>query len=479
MKTRYYILTLIALFLCNMAVSAQERNPNRMVFHKGDKILKTYSVDELDEIIFDYVENKEVGISVTETTENSCKVSFTMPDNCSHYYVAAVTVDYKDDLTQYVQAHPAAKLTESNEYEFKNLKSGLEYYILALPIDKYGLSTVLSKEKVKTVSSQYESKTSAFFDVDYWADAYLNGFQNFIIRMGDCPHNGVYPNGNGRIYNFSIYCKTADGTNNPMPQPGTYTYYTGDKPIDMCMEYSESLMFEYSEYNISDGTYKDKTIKYNDASLTIEKNSDGTYTVKALIHQDNDELVELTYTGEATYKDKSFKGYTGPNLDKDIEFDCDYLIPYDLDGVCFEIMDGGDPSAEGASWYKRNRVTIFLADDGKGLPRLGTFNVTKDGANGTVQEGYYKNYGGGVSGSYGTRYEYVEALGQMSTFGFVNGGSVTISKNSSTGDYTIATDFITDKGCSIKATYTGPFKSNRASSMPKKRNMRLASTVGK
>ena len=117
MKTRYYIITFIALFLCNMAVSAQERNPNRMVFHKGDKVLKTYSVEELDDITFDYVENKEVGITVKETTENSCKVSFTMPDNCSYYYVAAVTAEHSD-LTQYVQAHYAAKLTKSKEYEF-------------------------------------------------------------------------------------------------------------------------------------------------------------------------------------------------------------------------------------------------------------------------------------------------------------------------------------------------------------------------
>ena len=257
------------------------------------------------------------------------------------------------------------------------------------------------------------------------------------------------------------------------------TYYKGDQPIDMCMEHSESLMLEYSNYEYSKDTYDSKTIKYDDASLTIEKNTDGTYTVKALIKQENGELVELTYTGEVTYRDKSFKGYTGPNLNKDITFTCDYLVPYDLDGVCFEIMDGGDPSAEGASWYKRNRVTIFLADDGKGLPRLGTFKVTKDGANGTVQEGYYKNYGGGVSGSFGTRYEYNESPTQMATFGFVNGGSVTISKNSTTGDYTIATDFITDKGRSIKATYTGPFKSNRASSMPKKRNLRIAPAVAK
>ena len=64
MKNRFYILAFIAMFLCNIAVSAQERNPNRLILHKGGEILKTYSADEIDDITFDYVSNKEVGISV-------------------------------------------------------------------------------------------------------------------------------------------------------------------------------------------------------------------------------------------------------------------------------------------------------------------------------------------------------------------------------------------------------------------------------
>lgn len=259
-----------------------------------------------------------------------------------------------------------------------------------------------------------------------------------------------------------------------MPQLGTYSYYTGDTPIDMCMEHTESILLVYSDFK-GEKEYTEKTVKYKDATLTINKNADGTYTVKALIEQEDGELIALNYTGKCTYRDRSFKGYTGPNVDKDLEFECDWLIPYDLDGTCFEIMDGGDPSADGASWYKRNRITIFLADDnGTLLPRTGTFLVTEDGANGTVRAGFWKNYGGGVSGSDGTRYEYNEGIGGMSTFGFISSGSVTIRKNNATGDYTIATDFVTDKGCKINATYVGPFKSNKAASATKKRVARVA-----
>lgn len=474
MKLRFNIITLVAVLLCSIAAQAQERNANRMVFHKGSNILKTYSVDEVDSICFDYVENKEVGIKVKNIDNYAVTVAFTKPDNCKYYLVSAIPANSKEDLTKYVLSNYKAKLTEDKEYTFEGLKSGIEYYIMALPVDKYGLSTILSKKKVTTLSSDYNEQESQFFDVDYWGDAYLNGYQNFVIRMGDCPHNGVYPQGNGRIFNFSIYNKKADGTTAPMPQLGTYSYYTGDTPIDMCMEHTESILLVYSDFK-GEKEYTDKTVKYKDATLTINKNADGTYTVKALIEQEDGELIALNYTGKCTYRDRSFKGYTGPNVDKDLEFECDWLIPYDLDGTCFEIMDGGDPSADGASWYKRNRITIFLADDnGTLLPRTGTFLVTKDGANGTVRAGSWKNFGGGVSGSDGTRYEYREGLEGMSTFGFISGGSVTIRKNNATGDYIIATDFVTDKGCKINATYVGPFKSNKAASATKKRVARVA-----
>jgi hypothetical protein len=122
---------------------------------------------------------------------------------------------------------------------------------------------------------------------------------------------------------------------------------------------------------------------------------------------------------------------------------------------------------------------IFMSDDGHGMPRVGTFPVTEDGSNGTVRKGCYKNFGGGAKGSDGTRYEYVESPIDESTFGFVESGSITISKDTATGNYTISTDFITDKGKSIKATYTGPFKSNGKTPAGKQRVARLQPVLGK
>ena len=477
MKTRYYILTLIALFLCNIAVSAQERNPNRLILHKGNTVLKTYSVDQLNDITFDYVENKEVKINVLSVSEDSCKVKFTMPDNCESYLVGAIPVDSNEDLEEYLLKKQSVKFTESTEYVFKNLRAGVEYYILALPIDKYGLSTVLSKEKVKTVSFVYVDEESKFFDVDYWGDYASLGYQNFVIRLGDCPHEGIHPRGNGKIYSFSIHCKTTDGTTEIMPKAGTYTYYIDGDPTDMTMD-GQCEFDKYSDYK-SENDYVGEGMKFNQSTLTIEKNADGTYTLLAKIQLQNGDCVAVHYTGPcSSYRDKTFKGYEGPNLDHDIEFTCDYASPYDLDGLCFEIMDGGYPYAEGASWYKRNRIMIFLDDDGHGMPRIGTFPVTEDGANGTVAKGYYKIMGAGVYGQVGTCYQYLDNPGVYATFGFVNSGSITISKDDATGHYTIATDFVTDKGKSIKATYTGPFLSN-GKTAPKKQCVERVSPLTK
>lgn len=478
---RKNLLTTIAMSLvalCSVVqAGAQERNGNRMIMYKGADVLKTYAVDEVDSIKFDYVENKKVEIELLSVESNAAKVKFTKPDECDMYYVAVIPADSKEDLMQYAQSSYVAKLKESSEYEYTNLKAGVKYIAIALAVDKYGITTVLSTIDFTTAASGYTEITSQYFDVDYWGDAYKNGYQNFIIRLGDCPHSGVLIKGLGKLYNFSIYSKNADGSVRPAPVPGTYTYYSGDKPIDMCMEATESLLFVSDNFNAEDD-YSLTQVKYKDATLSITKNADGTYLVRAMIVLETGEKVALNYTGNYTYRDMSFKGYDGPTLDHDITFNCDYITAYDMAGQCFEMMDGGDPAAEGASWFGRNRVTIFLDADADGMPRLGTFPVTDDGANGTVRKGYYKDFGGGVSGSDGTIYYYRESLKAESIYGFVDSGTVTISKDDATGDYTISTHFKTDKGFAVNATYKGPFKSNKSSAAQAKAK-RMPSALAK
>ena len=116
MKLRFYIFTLVAVLLCSIAAQAQERNANRMVFHKGSNILKTYSVDEVDSICFDYVENKEVGIKVKNIDNYAVTVAFTKPDNCKYYLVSAIPANSKEDLTKFVLSNYKAKSSGQLSY---------------------------------------------------------------------------------------------------------------------------------------------------------------------------------------------------------------------------------------------------------------------------------------------------------------------------------------------------------------------------
>lgn len=116
MKTNLFnVMAFMAALLFSTSALAQERDPNRLSIYKGDNILKTYSVDEIDYIGFDYVANDPAGIAVVDQTNFTAKVQFTKPDNCEYYLVAVIPANSEEDLTAYVKNHYAAKLTESKE----------------------------------------------------------------------------------------------------------------------------------------------------------------------------------------------------------------------------------------------------------------------------------------------------------------------------------------------------------------------------
>lgn len=109
----FNVMAFMAALLFSTSALAQERDPNRLSIYKGDNILKTYSVDEIDYIGFDYVANDPAGIAVVDQTNFTAKVQFTKPANCEYYLVAVIPADSEEDLTAYVKNHYAAKLTET------------------------------------------------------------------------------------------------------------------------------------------------------------------------------------------------------------------------------------------------------------------------------------------------------------------------------------------------------------------------------
>jgi hypothetical protein len=319
-------------------------------------------------------------------------------------------------------------------------------------------STVSDNETTNTTITQKSKDiASKFLDIDYWGDIYKNGFENFIIRLGDCPHIGLTPQGNGSIYNFSVY-NSKTNSEKPRPIAGKYTLYTGDYPVNMCMDKSESCLFVISDY-VSANNYFLKKTKYSSGTLTIDDNGNDNYTLKASIVLENGEEVNITYSGSITsFRDKSFKGYKGPQLQKDISFTCDYVTSYTSLGDYFEMMDGGDPSEHG--WFGRNRLAISLPAEGK-VPPIGVFHLSTQEKKGSVLKGEYKLYGGGMYGPIGTYYSFIKEAGAEALHGFIIKGTIAISKDTFTDNYTIIIDCRTDLGYSIKAIYTGPFPTKK------------------
>lgn len=352
---------------------------------------------------------------------------------------------------------------------YANLTAKTAYTVVAFGYNGKEASAVV-RHDITTEEVKPEQVASDYFDVDYWGDVYHNGYDNFIVYFGDAPHESITIKGKGTIYTLSIYNKVKAGAD-CMPQEGEYTLTTADEPSDFCIEQHESRRFMVTAFN-EDGTYTLKHDELKDAKATIKKNSDGTWTLDATIVEPDGAKKEFTYTGAVNVKDRSFKGYTGPTVDQDLDFTADYTPGYTGFGKQFEIMDGGDPNAEDATWFNRNRLTIYLPaqnSDEQGanikyIPPVGTFQVSTIEAPGYVMRGQYTDFGSGAEGPEGTYYYKYERPSFKQYYAFVQAGTVTITQDKDDSSvYTVKCDFTTEQGHKLTATYTGTFPTTFAS----------------
>ena len=366
-------------------------------------------------------------------------------------------------------ASPTKPQQGTQTLTYANLAQKTAYTVVAFGFNGKEASEVVRHE-FTTAEEKPEQVASQYFDVDYWGDVYHKGYENFIVYFGDAPHESVNIKGMGTIYTLSIYNKTKAGSDF-MPQEGEYTLTTADEPSDFCIEQYESQRYKVTEFN-EDGTYSLKSEQLKEAKATIKKNADGTWTLDAVIVDPDGVKKEFTYTGAVNVKDRSFKGYTGPTVDEDLDFTADYTPGYTGFGKQFEIMDGGDPNADDASWFNRNRLTIYLPaanSDQQGanvkyIPPVGTFQVTGLEAPGNVLRGEYADLGGGAEGPEGTYYYKYARPSFKQYYAFMQAGTVTITQDKDDSSvYTVKCDFTTEQGHKLTATYTGTFPTTFAS----------------
>ena len=414
-----------------------------------------------------------LSITAADITDVSASVTVT-PSDTGRYYVTIYPTTYVEGKTdaQLVNSVAAiagfdAKLVKGEKkFDYTNLDPSTSYTMVAFGWNGQEAGTV-AKQQFTTEKKRIPQVASSYFDVDYWADVYHNGFHNYIVYMGDASHESINLTSAGTIYTFSLYTKNAPGSD-LMPEEGHYSMIPAEstEPVDHCIEFNESCKFTTTRF-VSKDDYTLSTESLNDAQLDIKKNADGTVTVSAVIVEADGTQKELTYTGAVVLKDRSFKGYTGPTISEDLEFTADYTAGYNYTGTQFEIMTGGDPNADDAEWNNRHRLTIYLAgeqtEDGKYVPPVGTFQVSRDDMAGFVWQGEYVDLGSGVEGPQGSYYYFLDSKWK-SYYAFVVGGSVTIAKGDSEGEYVVDANFKDSNNHSIKAHYKGTFPTTFASS---------------
>lgn len=435
------------------------------------------TIENADSITFNpAVKPAPATLSVSEASVESDKATVTVtptPDTGSWFssiYTATEAAALSDDqIVTALTAGEAQPKQGAQDVTFSDLAPNTEYTFVAFGWNGEEAGTVV-RLNITTKDAQVEQLASSYFDVDYWGDVYHNGYDNFIVFFGDAPHNSVNIKGPGTIYTLSIYNKTVADATNPMPQEGVYTMTSAEEPSDFCIEPTESRRMIVTAFN-ADGTYTLKDAQLLDAKATITKISDDTWSLDVLITDPDGVKKEFSYTGKVNVNDRSFKGYTGPVVDHDIDFTADYTMGYNYVGTQFEIMDGGSPQAPGASWFDRNRLTIRLAADrdadNNPVPPVGTFEVSSIDAPGYVLRGDYVDLGGGADGPDGTYYYcYSKKDGYKQYYAFVQKGTVTISKDADNANvYTIKCDFTTEQGKKITATYTGTLPTTTAASI--------------
>lgn len=417
---------------------------------------------------------EDVEVALAEVTVKVTPSQVAGPWYCNIYPADKAAAKTDEQLVSEMVGSSSLKtmLGEQN-VTWSSLTSATKYTVVAFGYNGKEASAVV-RHDLTTAEEKPTQVASAYFDVDYWGDVYHNGFDNFIVYFGDAPHDGITIKGKGTIYTLSIYNKTKADADNPMPQEGDYTLTTADEPSDFCIEPSESRRYIVTEFN-EDGTYKLKDDQLLDAKANIKKNDDGTWTLDAVIVEPDGEKKEFTYTGAVNLKDRSFKGYTGPVVTENQDFEADYTYGYNYTGTQFEIMSGGDPSAEDASWFNRHRLTIRLDAEkdaeGNNVPPVGTFNVSNVEAPGYVLRGDYVDLGSGAEGPEGTYYFFWNKSDFKQYYAFVQKGSVTISQDATNKKvYTVKCDFTTEQGINIKASYTGtlPTTTDNAASAPRR-----------
>lgn len=274
-----------------------------------------------------------------------------------------------------------------------------------------------------------------------------NGEINFFTWLSDIGFDQEgYTQAGGTYYRFDIFAPEDSGTTLPA---GTYTLgeagataawtFTPDYSMGVFQHQTDQDIFNFSE-----------------GTLVVTVNG-SEYTFDAVLTDTDGGRHHVTYTGPAEYMQES-QGGTGI-ITEDTDFTASISQGTYLGGendvmnmsLLFTDMtvSNGYLMPPGNIMY----VNTYLPMDENGSLATGTYNVSSDcGDSFTIAPAQIDN-SGGMQTVTGTYLMYAESETSVS-YGFVTGGTMTISGSAASG-YNVQCNFTTDDGVSIECSYSG------------------------
>ncbi len=410
-------------------------------------------------------------ITLTEgsTTTNALTFKVTLTDAEKAAYIC---LEKSEGLTLPTAAEIISDGTiipQAGEVTVSELNANTTYIIAVAAANKEVFSEVKSIEMTTDVLVTGPAVFDRQIVGAHYGDTHDTGYSEFYFVLADADateNNGVYTTtGAGRTMSFELYQFAPSNLDNITIPARTYRYNTNYGMSTFSPEKTFCM--------VNDGKGNITKIEFKAGTIEV-KLVGSNYTITANLTTTTDEEFTASYSGTLNIENKAEVPEGLPQIEKDIT-GMNFIralakyYSYGVDNCILNLYDV-EPTISGDSDYLLNAGHAISLDLSTAVSEQmalqeGVYTASVDYDPGTYLPGYEKEFMGMVLplGTYcEERNDNYESI-----YGFITGGTVTISKVA-TG-YRLVLDFTTNKGHKISGTYEGKveFTDKRSTESPK------------